>query len=502
MKSLCSPLALFLILCGSIFAAEQKPPNIIFILSDDMSWFGTPVRMDANDPSSAMAFRVMPALEKLAQQGMVFSHFRSSAGMCAPSRCSIQTGMMPARNLYSGNGGFGPKTDGTVEYLSLKKSKELPLLEPESQGNIRFPSIGDVLKSGGYATAHFGKWHLYGGGPAAHGYDVSDGETSNTDGHPEVDPVTKKKLSAVEDPKKLFEISKKAVAFIDEQVKLKKPFYLQMSEYAEHASYQARPETLARTQQNPAFKSISDAKERDSVILQAAMAEDLDAAMQIVLKRLDELDIAKNTYLFFMSDNGHDNWNQNLDSFRGNKWWLWENGIRVPFIARGPGISPGSRTDVNAVGYDILPTIAELAGVTDKLSDKIDGVSFTPLLFGKKVSESYVNRPIYFHYPHYRSSAPQSAIIMGDMKLMHFYEHPQERFLFNLKEDPSEKKNIASANPEKAQAMYQEMMTHLKGVGAYFPKPNPDYTANPSYKSYNPNEVGSEIKKKGEKEEK
>ena len=93
-------------------SAAADKPNIVFILVDDMPWFGTPVRMDANLPESTMAFRNMPNVEKLAAQGMTFRNARAAAGMCAPSRCSIMTGMMTAHHLYSGNGGFGPKTNG------------------------------------------------------------------------------------------------------------------------------------------------------------------------------------------------------------------------------------------------------------------------------------------------------------------------------------------------------------------------------------------------------
>jgi arylsulfatase A-like enzyme len=88
---------------------------------------------------------------------MTFRNAYAAAGMCGPSRCSIQTGMMTARHLYSGNGGFGEKTNGTVQYLTRGQDATRPLLQPEPQGNIRFPSIGDVLKAAGYSTAHFGK---------------------------------------------------------------------------------------------------------------------------------------------------------------------------------------------------------------------------------------------------------------------------------------------------------------------------------------------------------
>lgn len=182
--SLSAALCFFLLLFSSPIHADQtqRPPNFVFILIDDMPWFGTSVAMDPSVPGSVMKFLEMPHLEKMARQSMIFRNARASAGMCAPSRCSIQTGMMPAHNLFSANGGFGPATDGNVKYVESPKNTTRWLFEPESQGNIRHPSIGDVMRKAGYATAHFGKWHIYGGGPAKHGYDESDGETTNVDG--------------------------------------------------------------------------------------------------------------------------------------------------------------------------------------------------------------------------------------------------------------------------------------------------------------------------------
>jgi len=465
-------------------------PNIVFILIDDMAWFETPVRMDPDMPASAMAFRNMPHVEKLAAQGMTFSNARAAAGMCAPSRCSIQTGMMTAHHLFSGNGGFGSKTDGTVEYLTRKQDLKLPLLTPEPQGNIRYPSIGDVLKTAGYATAHFGKWHVYGGGPAKHGYDESDGETDNKEGHPAVDSTTGKKEITTDDPKHMFSITHRSVDFMERQVRAGKPFFVQISHYAMHAAYQARKATLEKYEKNPLFAKITNKREREATILRAAMAEDLDTSIGMVLAKLDELGIAQNTFVVFTSDNGYHGWNEGHQPLRGGKWWLWEGGLRVPLIIRGPGIPAGSRSDVNVVGYDFLPTFADFAGATSCLSKDVDGVSFKPVLLNQPIPASLAKRAIYFHYPHYRVSPPCSAIVRGDMKLIHFYEWPNDFFLYDLANDLGERNNLAKAKPDVAAQMQQDMMTRLKAVGAYFPKPNPN--ADPNYKRYDPNNLSEQ----------
>ena len=455
-----------------------EQPNFVFILVDDMAWYSTSVRMDTNLPTSGMAFCSMPNVQKLADQGIVFSHARAAAAMCGPSRCSIQTGMTAAHHLYTGNGGFGPKTDGNVKYIS--KPGE-PLLTPEPQGNIRFPSIGDVLRPNGYSTAHFGKWHLYGGGPEKHGYDESNGETDNKSVN-DVPPGDK-----VQNPKQIFSITQSGISFMERQNKAGKPFFLQLSHYATHARYESRPATLKKYESNPIFNQITDKRMAKNAIELAAMSEDLDTSIGMIMKTIDDLGITSNTFVVFVSDNGFRSWNEGAEPLRGGKWWNWDGGLRVPMIVRGPGIKSHSLCDVNVVGYDFLPTFADLAGVSASLPKAVDGVSFKPLLLGQSVPESYVNRQIFFHYPHYRESAPSSALVVGQMKLMYFYDHPGQYFQYDLNKDLGEKNNISVTYPEKARLMYRQLMEGLKSFGAYFPKPNP--AADPNIKVYNPNNL-------------
>lgn len=484
--NLATGLAMFSINTGSVLASNNlsklskesgEKPNIVFILVDDMTWYGTPVRMDVDLQASAMDFCVMPCVQKLAEQGMVFRNALASAGMSAPSRCSIQTGMTPAHTLFSGNGGFGPQTDGNVKYIA--ESPDAPLLTPEPQGNIRFPSIGDVLRSNGYVTAHFGKWHLYGGGPEMHGYDESNGETDNNSVS-DVPPGDE-----IKNPKQIFSITQQGISFMERQTKAGKPFFLQLSHYANHNSYKARPTTLKKYEKNPIFNS-DDSKAQNAAVL-AAMSEDLDTSIGMLLKAIDDLGIASNTYVIFTSDNGYHNWNNGAEILRGGKWWNWDGGLRVPLIVRGPGIIPSSRCDVNVVGYDFLSTFADLAGASASLDKAVDGVSFKPLLFNQPVTQSYVNRPIYFHYPHYRNSAPNSAIVIGQKKLLYFYELPGQYFQYDRNTDLGEEKNIVANNPEESEQMYKQLMDGLYSFGAYYPKPNPN--ANPNATIYNPNNL-------------
>ncbi|NJM54816.1 MAG: sulfatase-like hydrolase/transferase [Verrucomicrobiae bacterium] len=220
------------------------------------------------------------------------------------------------------------------------------------------------------------------------------------------------------------------------------------------------------------------------------MTEDLDSAVGQVLAKLDELGIVDNTFVIFTSDNGYHGWNEGLEPLRGAKWWIWDGGLRVPLIVRGPGVPQRSRSAVNVVGYDWLPTFADLGGASAHVPKDVDGVSLKPVLLGQPVSGSYANRALYFHYPHYRVSPPASAIIIGDKKLLHFYEWPDQNFRYDLQGDLGEKNNIAAANPEESAQMFSQMMSRLKSVDAYFPKPNPK--ADPKMKKYDPNNLADQ----------
>ena len=142
---------------------------------------------------------------------------------------------------------------------------------------------------------------------------------------------------------------------------------------------QCLPETAAQCLKQKGIRDIEPNGLRKRVAERTAMVLDMDRSIGTLLKKLDELGLRDNTYVVFMSDNGHHRDTGSKKFLRGNKWWLWEGGIRVPMIVAGPGIKTGSRCDVNVVGYDFLPTFVDLAGGSvEKLRD-IDGVSISSL---------------------------------------------------------------------------------------------------------------------------
>jgi arylsulfatase A-like enzyme len=412
-------------------------------------------------------------LARLASEGMTFSNAYAAAGMCAPARCSLQTGMSAARTRFSGNGGFGEKCPTTVEYDMRSKSKHRAMLEPVPWGSLQanHPTIAERIKPLGYATAHFGKWHVYGGGPGKRGYDAHDGETSNDEGNSD-NP---------EDPKNIFSMTKSAVNFIDQQAAKGKPFYVQLSHYAEHNAVQSRPATQKAVESDARIKPLQPSV-RKQVVGRTSMMEDLDTSVGMVLDKLQALGIRDNTYVIYTSDNGHHRENGRPQPLRGDKWWLWECGIRVPMIVTGPGVTKGSRCNVNVIAYDFLPTIVDVAG--GDAVESIDGRSLLPVFHGDPDIGPLASRSLYFHYPHHRNTAMHSAIIKGKDKLMVFYERPGERFLYDLQRDIGERQNVAKSFPEKAARLHQELNTYLSSVEACMPKPNPEAAAD--YVPYSP----------------
>jgi len=246
-------------------------PNIIFMLSDDQGWAGLSVAMHPDVPGSRGAAFNTPSLEKMASQGMRFSAAYSPAPVCSPTRISLQTGRTPAALHWTK---AAPPETGRklVEPVNIKN---IPATET---------TIGELLRKAGYATAHYGKWHIRGGGPAQHAYDESDGDTGNEEAYKFKDP----------NPVYIFGMAKRAEAFMDKNRKAGKPFYIQLSWNALHAPGNALKATLAK------YQKLGPGKNAE----RAAITEDLDTGVGMVLKSVDELGLSGDTFVIYMADNG------------------------------------------------------------------------------------------------------------------------------------------------------------------------------------------------------
>ena len=436
---------------------KKNPPNIIFILSDDQGWTGTSVAMDPNNPESKSDYYETPNLERLARQGMRFSNAYSPAAICCPSRCAIQYGKSPSRLLFMSNdfekGHWHPDSQKRItESISLPK-----MLKQTDQG---------------YVTAHLGKWHHW-PHPDEVGYDVNTGATNNGTGNFLKAANKKTGEPAIpfppDDPKRIFSLSRKACQFMNQQVKNKKPFYLQISHYAAHATHMSRPETRAKYEK----KAIGKWHRRPVF---GSMIEDLDTGIGIVLDKIEALGIEDNTYVFYMADNGtvtkgKRGSNVNMPLRRG-KYVFMDGGVRVPMFAAGPGIEKNSHSKEIVWGCDLWPTIHDLTGAKDSLPKDLDGGSMVSLFKagGKgEVQRNGMPEGLVFHCADGvdgQAIRRQSAIRSGDFKLLKHYYNPGEVLLFNVKDDIYEWHDLSKKMPEKRDELLNKMEGYLKRVNA------------------------------------
>ena len=438
-------------LAGPVLArdAKARPPNIILFLTDDQGWTDTSVPMMKGRPDSGSDFYRTPALERLAREGMVFSSAYSPAPVCSPTRHSIQFGKTPARlhNTCHVRGAADCRDEMSI-------ARMLKMADPA------------------YAAAHFGKWGLsQSPGPAHFGYDRSDGRTNNF--HGDWRALDDRRGLPEDDPKRIFSLTRRATAFMEEQARKGRPFYLQVSHYALHVQHAALAETIEKVRRRPRGAKCRAQDYQDPppplngwMVEYAAMIEDMDTGLGTLLKAIDRLGIADNTYVFFLSDNGGGF--RGNEPLRGGKGQCWEGGIRVPMVVRGTGIKAGTYCDVPVAGWDFFPTFSDLAGNRRPLPAGIDGGSLRPLL--ENGGQGEVKRPLghlVFHFPFWTpfGAEPVTAIREGDWKLLKMWT-TGERLLFNLAEDLGETRNLADAKPDKVNDLHAKLTAYLQAVGA------------------------------------
>ena len=435
-----------------VAAVAAATPNFIFILTDDLGWTSLSQRMDDRILNSRSDYHETPALEKFARSGLRFTHGYAPDALCCPTRRSIQFGQTPTRQ---GDERF-PKNYDPAKHPRLTIPTMLKAADPR------------------YRTAHYGKWDLRADiFPEDLGYDESDGNTGNRNGDVSSDKDSKWTEHYLNnDPKRIETLTARAVSFVRRNHAAGTPFYLQLSHYATHVDIQAREETYAKYAAKPKGRIHSHPA-------WAGMLEDLDTGVGRLLAEVDRLGLADRTYVILMADNGAAEFvppvKNKMDHpsafpvpprnhpLRGGKWVLYEGGIRVPFIVRGPGIKPGSQCDVPVAGWDLLPTLADLAGYAKPLPTDLDGASFRDLLTR---GEGAVRRPDDFLVFHrYATGYPHSAIRAGDYKLIKVWK-TNALELYNLRDDLGETTDLAKIRPEKTTELHARLMEYLKRVDA------------------------------------
>ncbi|QDT62477.1 Choline-sulfatase [Stieleria bergensis] len=467
------------LLAGNCVAAEK--PNIVLLFIDDWAWNGTPIPMRDGMENSRMPILQMPNVERLAREGMKFTNAYASP-QCSPSRVCVQTGQSSPRNGFTVF-----MNDRGQDYFDEKGYPNFPVVPCISDMTIDADAvtIPEALKPLGYVSAHIGKWHMR-GDPADESYVLHDGDTSNKPGNTLPAGANQRLPDDLTDPKLMFSVTEKALGFMTEQAQAGQPFYLQISHYAMHEGRECLPATREKYTRHPLVqayyqkigKTAETVKRKEDPAIWLGMGDDLDGRIGAVLQRISELGIEDNTYVVLVSDNGYRHKELQLTEgltqpHHAAKWWVWQGGIRVPMIVRGPGIKAGSDFTGNVVNYDFLPTFVDWAGGDPTALKNIDGVSLASYMKGRPPTEVFLKRNLYFHYPHYRSSMPHSAVVSGDLKVLHFYDRPEIPMLFDLSTDMGEVTNIAARHPDKHQKLYTDMMTYFEKVGARIPKLNP-----------------------------
>jgi arylsulfatase A-like enzyme len=428
---------------------SEIPPNFILVLTDDQGWNGTSVSMSDNQPLSKSDYHQTPNFELLARKGMRFSSAYASAPVCSPSRYSIQFGQTPARLRMIR---VGMNTDHI--------DHETPITIPKILKKI----------NQNYKSAHFGKWGID-VDPSILGYDESDGITGNKDGGFDYrNNVRQWQNTTSEDPKKIFSLTQRAVEFIEKQALTNTPFFLQVSHYAVHSDIMMREETLEK------YQALSKGARHLHAGF-AAMTEDMDSGLGIILEKVNELGLEKNTYIIYTSDNGavpvmpprsKYKFSTNTPLSRG-KWDALEGGIRVPFVIKGPKIKAGAECNVPISFSDILPTIIDIAGKTIPLHDELDGGSFKKVVFENGKGEVKRNeKGIVFHVPYENGIAlkrAHSAIIQDNFKLIKFYDTNEVR-LYSIENDVEEKHDLSQVLIEKTNLLETALDEYLTLVKA------------------------------------
>jgi arylsulfatase A-like enzyme len=510
----CLSLIALLSATAPAFAADRLP-NVVLFLVDDLGW--------SDLGCYGSSFHETPHIDALAREGVRFTQAYAACHVCSPTRAAIMTGKYPA-SLRLTDWLPGRKDFPFQKLQNARTIQQLPLEES---------TLAEAFKEHGYATGHFGKWHLgeEPSGALAHGFDVQVPKWNK--GWPKVGYHSPFGFDELDDSPGDYltdRLTDEALAFVEQH--RDRPFFLYLSHFAVHDPLQGRADLVdkyrAKLAANPptsdkAFllegnpddeaplsRSELDAllggdayggfrvlprrtvniKQRQDNVEFAAMVESVDESLGRVLAKLKSLDLADDTIVILTSDNGGmsaANFGRpdrvipeaTLDAaystsnlpLRGGKGWLYEGGIRVPLIIKWPGRGKaGAVCEAPVVSTDLYPTLLEMAGFPLKPKQHSGGVSLARLVKG---DERLDREAIYWHFPHYSNHGMQSpggAVRSGDFKLIEYFENGTVQ-LFNLRDDPGEQDDLSQEQPETAERLKSKLHRWRASVAAEMPAP-------------------------------
>jgi len=279
----------------------------------------------------------------------------------------------------------------------------------------------------------------------------------------------KEKLPA-DNPKRTNEVTESVVEFLEDQAKRGNPFFMQVSYYAVHVSYDAQESTIEKYRNLPRGKYCVDADyetppptNNDWMLMYAAMTEELYRGLSSILDKLEELNMDEDTYVIYVSDNGACfRGNRPLSGGKGN---IWEGGIRVPTVVMGPKVKKGSYCDIPIAGWDFYATINDIIG-GDPLPPEYDGGSLLNVF--ERGNRGRIERStpeLIFHFPWYGHTMPASAIVDGNMKLI-INLHTGETKLFDLVKDIAEQHDLSMKYPKRSAELKAKLEAYLMDVEA------------------------------------
>ena len=405
---------------------EASPPNIIFILADDLGY---------GDPGCyGQELMATPNIDRLADEGIRFTQAYAGGSVCTPSRSVLMTGL---------HGGHTPARDNVPHYPTYLDDEDVTLAE--------------VLKGAGYRTGGVGKWSLGDPGtPGAalnQGFDHWFGYLNQDHAHYYFTEYLDADKGRRELPgnaltRKTYShdlLTEKTLKFIGDSKD--QPFFFFAAYTLPHfSSRDEDPDGLAI----PSTEPYSDRDWPEKAKKYAAMVHRLDRDVGRITALVDELGIADNTLLIFASDNGgHSTVWESFKTggpLRGFKRDLYEGGIRVPFIARWPGVIPAGKTSDEVIAFqDMLPTLASLAGVLTPADLELDGIDITSALKGEALDKPH--EFLYWDYGHCRRFYDQ-AVRSGDWKSIRLGKEKGRVQLYDLATDPGETQDVAADHPE------------------------------------------------------
>jgi len=427
---------------GGTAREARRPPNVLFILADDLGWGDLGCYSHPHIRT--------PNLDRLARQGTLFTQFYVNSAVCSPSRAAFLTGHFPARHRIHGH----------LATHEQNAARGMPdWLDPAAH------TITRLLQKAGYATAHFGKWHLGGGdrAPDPGAYGIGTHRTLNSNG-----PTWTARDEYFR--------ARSTALFVDETLRFikanrDKPFYVNLWTLIPHATLHPTDE-----QMKPYARFAPDRRlpYKGAAQIYYATVSNLDAEIGRLLKGLDDLGVAENTIVLFSSDNGPEDIHIRNAShsgigspgpFRGRKRSLYEGGVRMPFIVRWPGRVPAGRVDTTSVltAVDFLPTLCALAGVALPEGYVPDGEDVSDILLGKSRPR---RKPIFWEWRfgiagHLVNHSPMLAVRDGDWKLLMNPDRSRIE-LYDIPRDPTELLNLADRRPEVVARLAEKLLAWQK----------------------------------------